>query len=192
MNTLERDTHNGKIIRINSTIPDFIEIKNGIHGYLGMYSKIFFKEGEILYTRNAFPYNLDELNEEFELKTNIGDFKLFRDVHADDRFVYGFDSFTNHSCNDNLFCKFYEKDDETFCDTIAKRDIQIGEELIFNYNKIYYDLKDRAFKCNCGSENCYGEISGYKYISQENQDKILQEVDESTRNFLLKLKSEDK
>ena len=73
----------------------------------------------------------------------------------------------------------------------ASRDIQIGDELLVNYNEFIWDDMS-PFDCKCGFENCYGIIKGFKYLSKENQNKILnKEICEYNRNYFEeKLKSE--
>lgn len=43
------------------------------------------------------------------------------------------------------------------------RDIQEGEPITFNYLSTEWDMA-QAFKCECGSENCLGEIQGARYV----------------------------
>jgi SET domain-containing protein len=56
--------------------------------------------------------------------------------------------FLNHSCAPN--CEAYFEDGEIWI--YAIRDIQVGEELTFNYG---YDLEDyKDHPCSCGASNC--------------------------------------
>jgi uncharacterized protein len=58
--------------------------------------------------------------------------------------------FVNHSCEPN--CEARQEDEHIWI--IAKRDIQPGEELTFNYG---YDLQDyEDHPCRCGAANCLG------------------------------------
>ncbi|MFO7711466.1 MAG: SET domain-containing protein-lysine N-methyltransferase [Candidatus Woesearchaeota archaeon] len=54
----------------------------------------------------------------------------------------------------------------------AKRPIRKGEELTFNYLTTEWDLAEK-FNCDCGSNNCYEEIKGFKYLTL-NQKKELE------------------
>ena len=191
MNIFEKDIFNGKVIAINSTVPEFIEIKDRKNGK-GLFVKKSFKKGEILYTTNCFKASYEELNEEIILKTNVGEFILLRDVHPDGVFLYGLDSFLNHSCNKNMFDFFQDKDGTSYVKA-ASRDIEIGDELLVNYNEFIWDMERDSFDCKCGFENCHGVIKGFKFLSKENQHKILdsKELCEYIRNYFEeKLKSE--
>ncbi len=71
--------------------------------------------------------------------------------HITDKFGY----FLNHSCNPN--CKIGKKSRQV----IAKKSIQKGEELFFNYNSSESKMAT-PFKCSCGAKNCQGRIKGIK------------------------------
>jgi hypothetical protein len=193
MNTLEINPLNCNEIGINSIVPDFLEIKNGING-VGIFTKKPFKKGEVVYSTNCFALPIDQLNEEIKIRTNMGEFTILKDIHSSEDFLYGWDSFLNHSCNSNIkdFDQ-YAKDSQTFYSKIAIRDIEVGDELYVNYNEFCYDFEGQGiFKCNCGYEYCQGEIKGFKYVSKENKNKILEHVDELNRNYFLeKLKGKD-
>jgi hypothetical protein len=72
------------------------------------------------------------------------------------------ENFLNHSCNPNGYINFQ---DLTYR---ALRPIKKGEELTFNYLTTEWDLANK-FDCECGSENCYGQIRGFKYLTLEQQ-----------------------
>ena len=66
--------------------------------------------------------------------------------------------FLNHSCASN--CEAELQDDHIWI--IARRDIQPGEEVTFNYG---YDLADyRDYPCHCGSPNCVGYIVAEEFF----------------------------
>ncbi len=151
MNILEINPLNGNVIGINSTVPDFLEIKNGING-VGIFTKKPFKKGEVVYSTNSFALPIDNLTEEIKIRTNMGEFTIIKDIHASEDFLYGWDSFLNHNCNCNLkdFDE-YEKNGQAFYSKIAIRDIEVGEELYVNYNEFSYDFEGKGvFKCSCG------------------------------------------
>lgn len=59
----------------------------------------------------------------------------------------------NHSCDPNLWWS----DDETL---VARRDIEPGEELTYDYSSSDIDLKTfPGFTCHCGAANCRGYVS---------------------------------
>ena len=71
----------------------------------------------------------------------------------------------NHSCDPNGFINF---DDLTFR---ASCQIKKGEELAFNYLTSEWDLANK-FTCHCGSQNCYGQIKGFKYLGLKQKKKL--------------------
>ena len=70
--------------------------------------------------------------------------------------------YENHSCNPNVGLH----GEITF---IAMRDIKKDEELTIDY--AFIDNEDYEFKCNCGSDNCRGTITGYDWKIKTIQDK---------------------
>jgi len=139
-------------------VPDSIEIKksNG----KGLFAKELIKKGSIV----------------FHFDGKIGD-----DAHTnpeslqidEDKFLEStaeFDNFLNHSCEANCHIDWEN------LNLVALKDIQIGEEITFDYNTAEYDLinmvENCSFKCSCGSKNCIGEIKGFRYLSPEQKKKI--------------------
>lgn len=45
-------------------------------------------------------------------------------------------------------------------------DIKKGEDVIYDYNVIEYDMVE-YFQCNCVVEICLGKIKGFKYLLLE-------------------------
>jgi SET domain-containing protein len=68
----------------------------------------------------------------------------------------------NHSCDPN--CEAVEEDDRVFI--YAMRDIQAGEELLYDYQlEIDEPITEAAkikFACQCGASNCRGTMLGLK------------------------------
>ncbi len=88
------------------------------------------------------------------------------------------DQMVNHSCNPNMLC--CNTSDEYTYNLIALRDIKVGEELTTNYNLFFWDLdriSKHSFTCECGSDNCVGEILGFKFLSKDLQEKMIQYAD---------------
>lgn len=75
------------------------------------------------------------------------------------------ENFLNHSCEPNGYIDFqgliYR----------ALRPIKKGEELTFNYLTTEWELVNK-FYCECGSQNCYGQIKGFKYLTLEQQKEL--------------------
>ncbi|TGK40329.1 SET domain-containing protein [Leptospira andrefontaineae] len=61
-------------------------------------------------------------------------------------FVINHSNFMNHSCDPNMW---YDQTDNI----IAKRDIEVGEELNIDYGNFVVNF-DQTFECACGSSNC--------------------------------------
>lgn len=75
------------------------------------------------------------------------------------------DDYLNHSCDPN--CVVVITDDVSL---YAKRDIEINEELSFDYNTTECDLVAQKcdFKCQCKSDKCLKWIKGSKYLPVKN------------------------
>ena len=66
--------------------------------------------------------------------------------------------FANHSCAPN--CEAQREFDHIWI--LAMREIQMGEEITFNYG---YDLEEyRQYPCRCGAANCVGYIVAEDYF----------------------------
>ncbi|PJZ71485.1 SET domain-containing protein-lysine N-methyltransferase [Leptospira perolatii] len=61
-------------------------------------------------------------------------------------FVVNNSNFMNHSCNPNMW---YDQNDNI----IAKRDIEVGEELTIDYANFVVNF-DQTFECRCGAQSC--------------------------------------
>jgi SET domain-containing protein len=66
---------------------------------------------------------------------------------------FGTGMFLNHSCNPN--CATDERGGRVF--VIATRDIEAGEELVYEYNLYDSELDDTA-DCYCGAPQCRGTM----------------------------------
>ncbi len=58
--------------------------------------------------------------------------------------------YLNHACKPNCYPELDEKEEHIFI--YAKRSIGIGEELTYNYGKMYFD--DKIGKDGCRCESC--------------------------------------
>jgi len=65
---------------------------------------------------------------------------------------HGVGMFLNHSCEAN--CETDESDGRVWIQAI--RDIEAGEELVYDYN--LYDGDDDPCACNCGTAKCRGSM----------------------------------
>ncbi|MDA1197421.1 MAG: SET domain-containing protein-lysine N-methyltransferase [Nanoarchaeota archaeon] len=93
-----------------------------------------------------------------------------------------FEDYLNQSCSPNCFIQF----DPLVL--VAKRNIQKGEELTFNYNATEYGGEgNHSFQCTCGSEGCYGEIKGFKYINQREREQIKEDIFPDLKKIMAKV-----
>jgi len=72
----------------------------------------------------------------------------------------------NHSCSPNGYIRF---EDLTYR---ALRNISEGEELTFHYCQTEYEMTS-PFDCLCGSPDCLGRVSGFKYLNESQVEAIL-------------------
>jgi len=74
--------------------------------------------------------------------------------------------YMNHSCEPNCW---FEGDDKM----TATRDIQIGEEICYEYatSESLGDSAHVPMKCLCGKPSCRGNISGEEYLDAKFQEK---------------------
>ncbi|KAF3942002.1 hypothetical protein ABW19_dt0203625 [Dactylella cylindrospora] len=72
--------------------------------------------------------------------------------------------YANHSCDPNVV---FDVDEDC---VKAIKDIQEGEAITFNYLSTEWDMA-QAFKCECGSAKCLGDIKGAKYLDKSVLDR---------------------
>ncbi len=107
---------------------------------------------------------------------------------ADNRFIFYLDEqhdidgcvawnparFLNHSCAPN--CEAVNEEDSIWI--VAVRDIQVGDELTFNYG---YDLDAyRDYPCRCGAADCIGFIVAEEFFPTVRRQLALSEVASTT------------
>jgi hypothetical protein len=117
-------------------------------------NKIF--TGETVLVFEGIPVERDGLDKDVDL----GD--LFPTSTHSYLIVHEPEILINHSCNPNTGFS----NDSTL---IALADIEEGEEATFDYSTVGTDGWET--KCNCGSKNCRGKISDYKYLPQSIKEK---------------------
>jgi len=105
-------------------------------------------------------------------KTSFYSMSLTSSVIIDASQKGNFGRFFNHSCSPNCFCELWEVNGEGRVGIFAKRDIEIGEELTYNYNFECYDA-GVVQRCNCGSSKCCGFIGTLEESEKENDDDCM-------------------
>jgi hypothetical protein len=122
------------------------------NNYFFLQSLKSFKIGDIL-----FENSIEKIPYEKKIIINIDNKYMLLDQnthatrHKDFVAFYGFDSFTNHSCNPNCKHTFIS---ENKYQMIAIKEINIGEEITNDYNDIESEYDTDSFICNCGYKYC--------------------------------------
>ena len=80
--------------------------------------------------------------------------------------------FMNHSCEPNTYDQW---DAENPAEFRSIKNIIVGEELTYDYNKEQYDYRS-PFECLCGNELCRGMICGFKGLCSEEQKLLLSQA----------------
>jgi SET domain-containing protein len=75
----------------------------------------------------------------------------------------------NHCCDPN--CMHVFNDSGTF-DFKARRDIDEGEQLTHDTSAYEYEVSHFSQKCLCGSDNCRGEVKGWKDLTRQERESI--------------------
>ena len=116
---------------------EFLYIKRRPDGMYGVYARVMLFEGERIFDVASG----DEIPE-----------PDFRSIECNaGHFLHPEGMFTNHSCDPSAAV------DVERGVLFAVQDIQIGEEITFDYNESESDLQSN-FNCNCGAENCVGKV----------------------------------
>lgn len=161
-------------------IPIGIQMQTCAYGY-GLFATKAFKSGEVVYQHHC--YIIDDAEQEFFLHTDQGDFILNSITHAvaigsGKRALFSFDSMMNHSCDPNTFSTNGPETNVLHqYQQVACKDIHVGDQITCDYNLFEYDCRDKNItECHCGSINCRKEIQGFKWLSPDEQIKVLPQV----------------
>lgn len=92
----------------------------------------------------------------------------------------GIEKFMNHSCDPNTWWS----DNDTM---IARRDIQPGEELTYDYSTTELAIPF-VMECGCGSPACRGTISNEDYLDPGWQRQYGDHLPQHTLNAIARLK----
>lgn len=71
--------------------------------------------------------------------------------------------FLNHSCEPTAAIRGM--------DVVALREIGQWEEITFDYDTTEYDMAE-PFDCRCGNLLCRGRIQGFKYLDDDERDRL--------------------
>jgi len=132
--------------------------------YFGVYSLRDIKKGEIIFSiEGKIVFVPSKYSIQVEITSHIEPFS--KDIQ--DNLSHW--QFLNHSCSPNAFINIEKST------LVAFKNISVGEEVRFNYNATEYEMSS-PFQCKCGSEKCYGEIKGFKYLSEADQKALYPKV----------------
>ncbi len=118
----------------------------------GIFATKFFKTGQIVMVGEIEK----KLDKNHSHASQVGENEYV--FHA------GFITKVNHSCNPDCGIRLNGTGAHDF---VAMRDININEEITFDYAMRNYGVDYFPKHCQCGSENCRGKISGWKDLSDE-------------------------
>jgi uncharacterized protein len=150
----------GRVVDLRETETERVLFKHSaIHGF-GGFAKVKLEEG----TR-VLEYVGEKINKQESLRrcelNNPYIFAVDQDHDLDGDVAWNPARLLNHSCQPN--CDAELEDGRIWI--VARRDIQPGEELTFNYG---YDLADyRDYPCSCGAPECIGYI-----VAEEFHDHV--------------------
>jgi SET domain-containing protein len=124
--------------------PKIVVRPSSIHKF-GAFAGSFIPKGTILPWENTREMSQEEFS---KLPPNE---RRFTDIQDGKMFLVGEpERYVNHSCDNNTA-------PGPLCD-IAIRDIKEDEEITSDYSNFF--ILDGSFKCDCGSRNCRGVITG--------------------------------
>lgn len=128
-----------------------IEVKpSGIEG-IGIFAKRKFRADERIRQVNI----VREITDEYPLREGKGEFLKHCAYPRDKIVLWGYpDRHINHCCDPNAY-EFHEGD---VVYVVARRDIESGEEITFDYN--INTAGGNSWSCNCGVDRCRGESVG--------------------------------
>lgn len=87
-----------------------------------------------------------------------------------------FGHYTNHSCDPTALVRAVRKENEApYIEVIARKDINTGEELTFDYASLEYEVTIAGKECKCKSGVCRGKIHGFKDLPADIVEKYKRE-----------------
>eukprot|EP01001_Neometanema_parovale_P009044 NODE_5295_length_960_cov_117.323775_g5080_i0.p1 GENE.NODE_5295_length_960_cov_117.323775_g5080_i0~~NODE_5295_length_960_cov_117.323775_g5080_i0.p1 ORF type:complete len:198 (-),score=28.28 NODE_5295_length_960_cov_117.323775_g5080_i0:295-888(-) len=146
---------------LTESTPEHIEVRGTAKDGHSLHTRIPIKAGEVVFSNTSlllpmhFDLTVSVCGETFTLDP------LLHTVNRKDcREYFGFDSFMNHNCDPNCKHVYEDGKDDTCYQIIAKRDLEIGDEIQCDYYDFDECLDGTEFDCKCGATNCRGLIKG--------------------------------
>jgi hypothetical protein len=128
-----------------------IEIRQSRIEGIGIFAERKFQEGERIRQVNI----VREVTDKNPLREDEGELLEHCAYPKDKVVLWGYpDRHVNHCCDPNAY-EFHEDD---VVSIVARRDIEIGEEITFDYN--INTSGGSTWPCNCGAVRCRGESIG--------------------------------
>ncbi|PVU92550.1 hypothetical protein BB559_003681 [Furculomyces boomerangus] len=138
--------------------------KSGIHDF-GLFAKEKIYSGEFVieYIGERIRSIIADLREKRyskvkELSDCIYLFRIDTETVIDATFKGNISRFVNHSCSPNCIAKVIVVDGSKRIGIYAKADIEIGDEITYDY-KFSYEDSDEKIPCLCGSATCRGFLN---------------------------------
>ncbi len=166
---------------IYSILPDGFEISTNSYGNCLIASK-FVSANTTIYHESIPLIEESLLSSNYVLvisnRPEITPIKLDPNIHFvrvdNKRQRYGFESFTNHSCHPNTRpVNWHVFDDYIEFDTVALKDIHVGDEICCNYALFDYDCYGHEIsKCYCGHTDCLGSMLGFKNLPESSKKEL--------------------
>jgi len=134
--------------------------KSAIHGW-GLYADEPIPAESIVieYRGLLVSSKVCELRERIYERQGIGSSYMFRINKTqviDATHAGGPARYINHSCDPNCYTRIIALDGKSKVVLYAKRQIEQGEELSYDYN---FPPEDRAVPCHCGAAKCRGYMA---------------------------------
>lgn len=123
-------------------------------------TKTKLKKGTVLFVFSG-KYLHKEQIENFRYPLQINENVFLESPHDHENYI-------NHSCKPNCFINF------STMELITLKTVKPEEEITFDYCATEYDLIEQKgdFTCNCGYKSCRKQISGFKYLSKKQKNKL--------------------
>ena len=134
---------------------------------LGVYSRIKIRANQpiIQYVGELMRERIADLRESrYDQEGHYGTyiFRIEGEQVIDATTIGGMARFINHSCDPNCISKRISLGDKISIVIFSKKEINIGEELSYDYKLPYEDISKRI-PCNCGASNCRGWMNWSEY-----------------------------
>jgi SET domain-containing protein len=151
------------MMRLSYISPKTKVRESKIHGH-GLFATADIAKGEVVAVKGGHIVTREQLREIMPklgpVEIQIGDDLFIAPVTDEERELSML--YSNHSCDANLGMR----GEITF---VAMRDIRAGEELTHDW--CVTDDDDYSVKCNCGSSNCRGTLTGKDWHRAELQKR---------------------